>query len=166
MSRPARAFALSALCCAVGAAAEPRVDLDADTRAGLRGLAVAGERVAWIGGTDGTLRRSTDAGATWSRLTVPGGEALDFRDIHAFDARRAVVIAPDEAAMRSLAETAPAFAPELEVLTFPAWDCLPYDRLRTGRTARLPRRPGLPRRATRPGLRRPARRAPAAAAQR
>jgi transcription-repair coupling factor (superfamily II helicase) len=41
---------------------------------------------------------------------------------------RLVVIAPDEAAMRSLADTAPAFAPELEVLSFPAWDCLPYDR--------------------------------------
>jgi len=42
--------------------------------------------------------------------------------------RRAVVIAADETAMRALAETAPLFAPEIEVLTFPAWDCLPYDR--------------------------------------
>jgi len=42
--------------------------------------------------------------------------------------RRAVFIAPDDAAMRALAEAAPFFAPELEVLSFPAWDCLPYDR--------------------------------------
>jgi len=41
---------------------------------------------------------------------------------------RAVVIAADEAAMRALAETVPVFAPEIDVLTFPAWDCLPYDR--------------------------------------
>ena len=41
---------------------------------------------------------------------------------------RAVVISPDEAAMRALADAAGYFAPELEVLTFPAWDCLPYDR--------------------------------------
>jgi transcription-repair coupling factor (superfamily II helicase) len=41
---------------------------------------------------------------------------------------RAVFIAPDEAAMRALADAAHYFAPELEVLTFPAWDCLPYDR--------------------------------------
>ncbi|MGY4395843.1 transcription-repair coupling factor (superfamily II helicase) [Sphingomonas sp. UYAg733] len=41
---------------------------------------------------------------------------------------RAVFIAPDEAAMRAIAATATMFAPELEVLTFPAWDCLPYDR--------------------------------------
>jgi transcription-repair coupling factor (superfamily II helicase) len=41
---------------------------------------------------------------------------------------RAVFIAPDEAAMRALADAAHYFAPELELLTFPAWDCLPYDR--------------------------------------
>lgn len=41
---------------------------------------------------------------------------------------RAVVIAADEAAMRALAETVPLFAPEVEVLTLPGWDCLPYDR--------------------------------------
>jgi transcription-repair coupling factor (superfamily II helicase) len=41
---------------------------------------------------------------------------------------RAVIIAADEAAMRALADTVPVFAPEVEVVTFPAWDCLPYDR--------------------------------------
>jgi transcription-repair coupling factor (superfamily II helicase) len=41
---------------------------------------------------------------------------------------RAVFIAPDEAAMRHIADAATYFAPDLEVLGFPAWDCLPYDR--------------------------------------
>ena len=41
---------------------------------------------------------------------------------------RAVIIAADEVAMRALRDTVPVFAPEIEVLTFPAWDCLPYDR--------------------------------------
>jgi transcription-repair coupling factor (superfamily II helicase) len=41
---------------------------------------------------------------------------------------RAVAIVADEAAMRALAETVPLFAPEVEVLTLPGWDCLPYDR--------------------------------------
>jgi transcription-repair coupling factor (superfamily II helicase) len=41
---------------------------------------------------------------------------------------RAVFVAPDEAAMRHLQDAAGYFAPELEVLAFPAWDCLPYDR--------------------------------------
>jgi transcription-repair coupling factor (superfamily II helicase) len=51
------------------------------------------------------------------------------RAAHGTGARgRAVVIAADEAAMRALADTVPVFAPEVEVLSFPAWDCLPYDR--------------------------------------
>jgi transcription-repair coupling factor (superfamily II helicase) len=41
---------------------------------------------------------------------------------------RAVTIVADEAAMRALADTVPLFAPEVEVLTLPGWDCLPYDR--------------------------------------
>ena len=41
---------------------------------------------------------------------------------------RAVFVAPDEGAMRHLQDAANYFAPELEVLAFPAWDCLPYDR--------------------------------------
>ena len=41
---------------------------------------------------------------------------------------RAVFIAPDEAAMRGVADAAVFFAPELDVIDFPAWDCLPYDR--------------------------------------
>jgi len=44
------------------------------------------------------------------------------------DNSRAVFIAPDEAAMRAVADAASYFAPELEVIEFPAWDCLPYDR--------------------------------------
>jgi transcription-repair coupling factor (superfamily II helicase) len=42
--------------------------------------------------------------------------------------KRAVFIAPDESAMRAAADAARFFAPEVEVIEFPAWDCLPYDR--------------------------------------
>jgi transcription-repair coupling factor (superfamily II helicase) len=41
---------------------------------------------------------------------------------------RAVLIASDEVAMRAVADAATFFAPEVEVLSYPAWDCLPYDR--------------------------------------
>src|SRR5688572_24322364 len=41
---------------------------------------------------------------------------------------RTVFIAPDEAAMRAIVDAAHYFAPGLETLSFPAWDCLPYDR--------------------------------------
>lgn len=43
-------------------------------------------------------------------------------------AGRVVFIASDDAQMRAIAGTAPYFAPELEVIQIPAWDCLPYDR--------------------------------------
>ncbi|HWC55953.1 MAG TPA: transcription-repair coupling factor, partial [Sphingomicrobium sp.] len=44
------------------------------------------------------------------------------------DSGRAVVIVADESALRALSETVPLFAPEVEVLSLPGWDCLPYDR--------------------------------------
>jgi transcription-repair coupling factor (superfamily II helicase) len=56
---------------------------------------------------------------------------------------RAVFIAPDEAAMRSLADTARYFAPELDIITFPAWDCLPYDRASPSLRATSERLAGL-----------------------
>ncbi len=41
---------------------------------------------------------------------------------------RLLFVASDDQAMQSLADAARFFAPGLEILTFPAWDCLPYDR--------------------------------------
>ena len=41
---------------------------------------------------------------------------------------RTLFIAADDLAMRNLAESVTFFAPEVEILQFPAWDCLPYDR--------------------------------------
>jgi transcription-repair coupling factor (superfamily II helicase) len=38
-------------------------------------------------------------------------------------------VARHEGRMRRLAEYLNYFAPDMEVLTFPAWDCLPYDRV-------------------------------------
>ena len=37
-------------------------------------------------------------------------------------------IAPDDAAMRAIVDAVPYFAPEIEMLQLPSWDCLPYDR--------------------------------------
>ena len=38
-------------------------------------------------------------------------------------------VARDDARMQRLAESLAFFAPQIEVLRFPAWDCLPYDRV-------------------------------------
>ncbi len=57
-----------------------------------------------------------------------GAQPLVLADLARAAKSRAVFIAADEAAMRSVSETAAFFAPELEVIELPAWDCLPYDR--------------------------------------
>jgi photosystem II stability/assembly factor-like uncharacterized protein len=62
------------------------------TTASFRGLSVVNDRIAWASGTRGTVVRTTDGGATWRVITVPGADSLDFRDIAAFDARRAYVL--------------------------------------------------------------------------
>jgi photosystem II stability/assembly factor-like uncharacterized protein len=66
--------------------------VDVATTAGFRGLNVVSEKIIWASGTEGTVIRSVDAGKTWSAMTVPGAEKLDFRGIKAFDGNTAVII--------------------------------------------------------------------------
>src|SRR6185312_6222916 len=40
-----------------------------------------------------------------------------------------VHVARDDARLAKLADTIAFFAPDIEILRFPAWDCLPYDRV-------------------------------------
>ncbi|ARS29190.1 transcription-repair coupling factor [Sphingomonas sp. KC8] len=71
------------------------------------------------------------------------------------DGGRAVFVAPDDAAMRAIAEAAAYFAPEIDILQFPAWDCLPYDRASPSLRAtsqRLAALHALQRKADRPQL--------------
>ena len=49
----------------------------------LRGVSAISESVAWASGANGTVLRTTDGGATWARLVVPGADKLDFRDVDA-----------------------------------------------------------------------------------
>ncbi|MFF1284863.1 WD40/YVTN/BNR-like repeat-containing protein [Streptomyces sp. NPDC058299] len=61
-----------------------------------RGLAAVSRRTAWLAGTGGTVLRTTDGGAGWRNVSPAGADALQFRDVEAFDARRAVVLAIGE----------------------------------------------------------------------
>ena len=66
--------------------------VDAPTRTSLRGVSTPGDGIVWVSGARGTVARSIDGGATWQLVSVPGADSLDFRDIEAFDARRALVL--------------------------------------------------------------------------
>ncbi|RPF72567.1 transcription-repair coupling factor [Aurantiacibacter spongiae] len=57
-----------------------------------------------------------------------GAQPLVMADLARAAKGRAVFVAPDDAAMRAITDAARWFAPELQVIEFPAWDCLPYDR--------------------------------------
>jgi photosystem II stability/assembly factor-like uncharacterized protein len=58
-----------------------------------RGLAPVSRKVAWISGYDGLVLRTVDGGRSWIDASPAGAEALQFRDISAFDAMHAVAMA-------------------------------------------------------------------------
>jgi len=76
------------------------------TTADLRGIDNVGHGVAWASGTNGTVLRTTDNGATWSRCpTPPNADALDFRGIQAFDAQTAIVMSSGKGDLSRLYKT-------------------------------------------------------------
>ncbi|MBL4720731.1 MAG: transcription-repair coupling factor, partial [Alphaproteobacteria bacterium] len=62
--------------------------------------------------------------------TPEGGRALALCELfHAADGRSIIHVARDDSSMARLAHALPFFAPNIDLLVFPAWDCLPYDRV-------------------------------------
>jgi photosystem II stability/assembly factor-like uncharacterized protein len=62
----------------------------------LRGVSAVSDRVAWMSGANGTYARTSDGGRTWQVGQVPGAAELDFRDVEAFDADTAYLLAIGE----------------------------------------------------------------------
>ena len=58
----------------------------------LRGLSVVNDTVAWASGSKGWTASSINGGKTWTWKQIPGYENLDFRDIEAFSANRAILL--------------------------------------------------------------------------
>ncbi|GAA4446385.1 oxidoreductase [Nibrella saemangeumensis] len=61
------------------------------TSASFRAVSAPSATIMWAGGSQGTVARTVDGGASWQVLTIPGADSLDFRGIVAFDASRAIV---------------------------------------------------------------------------
>ncbi|MFL6256003.1 MAG: WD40/YVTN/BNR-like repeat-containing protein [Pyrinomonadaceae bacterium] len=66
------------------------------TNVRLRGVSAVSNRVAWASGANGTYARTIDGGRTWQAGQVPGAAELDFRDVDAFDADTAYLLAIGE----------------------------------------------------------------------
>lgn len=61
-------------------------------RTSFRGLSVPDDKTVWACGSRGTIARSTDAGKTFVFTQLKGYEKSDFRDIEAFDDKRAILM--------------------------------------------------------------------------
>jgi photosystem II stability/assembly factor-like uncharacterized protein len=113
---PASAAAAAMMTASPATAAEPRIDRH-DTGlhgAGLhsldlhwdvtetgsdqqfRGLDAVNRRVAWVGGSDGQVLRTTDGGDSWEDVSPDDTTGLLFRDVEAHSARHASVMAIGE----------------------------------------------------------------------
>ncbi len=73
---------MTALLLAAAALAAAWTRQSSGTTTELRGLAVFDSSRAWASGSGGTALRTRD-GEHWTKLSVPGAEALDFRDVEA-----------------------------------------------------------------------------------
>ncbi len=68
-----------------------------NTEAHFRAVHAVSRKVCWVGGTKGTFLKTLDGGKNWQTDTVRGAKALDFRDVHAFDSKTALVMSAGEA---------------------------------------------------------------------
>src|SRR5262245_11265184 len=67
-------------------------DTPTGSTASLRGLSAVSANVAWASGSGGTVLRTLNHGATWQSVGPPGTSTLQFRDIEAFGASRALIL--------------------------------------------------------------------------
>ena len=90
---------------AVTASAQFQI-LASHSNASFRGVDAIGNGIAWVSGTEGTILRTTDNGATWQRCsTPPGADHLDFRGIQAFDKNTAIVMSSGKGNLSRLYKT-------------------------------------------------------------
>jgi len=72
------------------------VEQSSGVKVRLRAVSAVSDKVAWASGANGTCLKTTDGGATWQLMKVPGADSLDFRDVDAFDANTAYLLSIGE----------------------------------------------------------------------
>lgn len=100
-----------------------------------RGLAAVSADVAWVAGSNGQVLRTVDGGKQWQNVSPPG-QTLLFRDVEAFDAQRAVILAIGSGEDSRIFRTADGGKTWTETFrnTDPVafYDCLDFNNARDG----------------------------------
>lgn len=68
-----------------------------NTSANFRTVHTVSKKVCWISGSKGTFLRTINSGNTWEVQKVQNADSLDFRDVHAFDDKTAILMSAGEA---------------------------------------------------------------------
>jgi photosystem II stability/assembly factor-like uncharacterized protein len=66
-------------------------ELDTGSLSSLRAVHAVDKQVVWASGSQGQVLLTNDGGESWKRITVPGCEATEFRSLHAWDEKSALV---------------------------------------------------------------------------
>ncbi|MDZ7848974.1 MAG: YCF48-related protein [Owenweeksia sp.] len=61
-------------------------------QASLRGIAAVSAQQCWVSGNRGSVFRTVDGGQSWQDVSPPGYDSLQFRDIHAWSPREALIL--------------------------------------------------------------------------
>ena len=69
-----------------------QTEQDSGTRMLLQAISPVDDDVVWVSGHGGTVLHTIDGGLNWSTRVGPGADTLQFRDVDAFDARRAYLM--------------------------------------------------------------------------
>lgn len=100
-----------------------------------RGLAAVSADVAWVAGSKGQVLRTVDGGKKWQNVSPPGQELL-FRDVEAFDAQHAVILAIGTGEDSRIFRTADGGKHWTETFKNPDpvafYDCLDFNNARDG----------------------------------
>ena len=71
----------------------------------LQAISPVSEETVWASGHGGVILRTLDGGSAWERVAAPGGDSLQFRDIHGFSSQSAVALTAGEGPLSRLYRT-------------------------------------------------------------
>src|SRR5262245_9219540 len=89
-------------CVASGQSWQPQIS---GVTAGLRGVSAVNSRIAYAGGTQGTILRTEDGGMTWRNISPPGSADADFRDLEALNEREVFALSSGDGRLSRLYKT-------------------------------------------------------------